>query len=204
MSVLREARGSHLLDAVLEVVAEQGLQAASMRSVAAAAGVSLAQVQYYFSSKAGLVQAAYERANAEFLETMEGIEAVPGPAELRAVVELWLPLDEERDRRARVWLAYAAAAANDERLGREYSRLDREVRIWLTARFVVLAQAGHLVQRRPPPASASMLLALIDGMTVASLTLSFPARRRLAEESVFAWLDEQSRPCGTTRTVGAT
>lgn len=198
MSSTQDTRGAHLLDAVLEVVAGQGLQATSMRSVVTAAGVSLAQVQYYFTSKAGLLQAADEHAKATFLgridglDGLDGLDGVEGLAALRAVVELWLPLDEERDRRAHVWLAYAAASANDAGLAHESARLDRELRAWLTTRFSELAQTGEVGERRAPSVSAATLLALVDGVTVQSFALAFPARRALAESTVLTWLDEQS------------
>jgi AcrR family transcriptional regulator len=46
----------HVLEAVIDVIAERGLEAATMRNVAAAAGISLAQVQYYFHSKDNLTR----------------------------------------------------------------------------------------------------------------------------------------------------
>ena len=41
-------RGDHLLDALVAVAAAGGMAAISVRAVAAEAGVSIAQVQYYF------------------------------------------------------------------------------------------------------------------------------------------------------------
>lgn len=65
-----QERGSHLLDAALGLLAEEGLTALTMRSVAARAGVSSAQVQYSFRTKAELVAAAFDHAGEQFLASL--------------------------------------------------------------------------------------------------------------------------------------
>lgn len=49
-----------ILDAVLEVAAGRGLEAVTVRSVAERAGVSPAQVQYYFRTKDQMLVSAFE------------------------------------------------------------------------------------------------------------------------------------------------
>jgi AcrR family transcriptional regulator len=48
-----------LVDAALRVIAEQGLPAATLRSVAEAAGLSLGSTTYFFDSKADIIRAAF-------------------------------------------------------------------------------------------------------------------------------------------------
>ena len=48
--------------ALIRVVAEQGLDAVSIRTVAREAGVSIGSVQYHFATKDDLLLGAYERA----------------------------------------------------------------------------------------------------------------------------------------------
>lgn len=81
---MKEAR---LLDGVLTVLAEQGVGALSVRSVAAAAGVSPAQVQYYYRTKNELVRAGFDYAGEQFLADVEAA----GPGTLTDVVKQWLP-----------------------------------------------------------------------------------------------------------------
>lgn len=104
-------RGVHVLEAVVEVIAERGLEGATMRNVGAA-GISLAQVQYYFRSKDELVAAAFRHV-IELFDLKLATVDLSGPPRrvLRQALELWLPLDETRARDARVWLAFSAAAA---------------------------------------------------------------------------------------------
>lgn len=164
-------RGEHVLDAVLTVLAEQGVGALSVRTVAAAAGVSPAQVQYYYRTKNDLVKAAYEYAADQFVADLEAAEA----ATLRDVLLLWLPLDERRERRARVWLAYAATAAVDPALAKEAAALDADLR-------------NRLAEANLTDDEAAQLLALLDGTTLHCLVLPMESRRALVERTVEPFL----------------
>jgi AcrR family transcriptional regulator len=57
-----QGRRESLLDVAIEVVSEQGLSAASFRTLAAAAGTSTTAFTYEFGSRAGLLEAMVERA----------------------------------------------------------------------------------------------------------------------------------------------
>lgn len=164
-------RGEHVLDAVLTVLAEQGVGALSVRTVATAAGVSPAQVQYYYRSKNDLVKAAYEYAADQFVADLE----TAGAATLNDILLRWLPLDDRRERRARVWLAYAAAAAVDPNLARDAATVDADLRIRL-------AEAGLTAGQ------SAQLLALLDGVTLHCLVLPMPERQALVERTVVPFL----------------
>lgn len=117
---------AHLLDGVSTVLAEQGVGALSVRSVAAAAGGSPAQVQYYYRTKNDLVRAGFEQAGKQFLSDV----VTARPDTLMDFVRLWLPLDDRRERRARVWLAYATMSAVDAELAAASAQLDEGLRQW--------------------------------------------------------------------------
>jgi len=77
-----EETGRRILDAALDLFREEGFDAATMRAVAARAGVATGAAYYYFPSKDAIVLAFYERSNAELqpriaavLETAKGFEA---------------------------------------------------------------------------------------------------------------------------------
>ncbi len=164
-----------ILGAVLDVLAEHGVDRLSIRSVAQAAGISPAQVQYYYRTKRDLVRAGFEYSSGQFLAAVAAAE----PATLRELTLQWLPLDEARERRARVWLAYTEMAARDEQLAAEAARTDEELRQWFTGAGV-------------PGPQAAMLLAVIDGVTAQCLVLPLPRRRELAEKTLLAFLDDQN------------
>jgi AcrR family transcriptional regulator len=164
-------RGTHLLDATLTVLAEQGVGALSVRTVAAAAGVSPAQVQYYYRTKQDLVRAGFEYTAEQFLADIQAADTT----DLYELALLWLPLDERRERRARVWLAYAATAAVDPTLAEESAALDADLRQWYV-------DAGLTED------VAAQLLALIDGVTLECLMLPMANRQALVERTIVPFL----------------
>ena len=56
---------SHILSTALSVFRERGLEATTMRDLAAAAGTSLGSAYYYFPSKESIIQAYYDDVQAE-------------------------------------------------------------------------------------------------------------------------------------------
>ncbi len=160
-----------LLDGVLSVLAEQGVAALSVRSVAAATGVSPAQVQYYYRTKTELVRAAFEYAGSQFLTDVES----SGADTLMDIVEHWLPLDDRRERRARIWLAYAAISAVDPELAAASAQLDEDLRRWFGNRNL----SEH---------AAAQLFALIDGVTVQCLMLPQSTRSSLVERTIVPFI----------------
>jgi AcrR family transcriptional regulator len=60
--------GTTLLEAAKKVLRQNGYAALSTRDVAAAAGVPLSQIHYYFGSKQGMMLALFEYLNAQLLD----------------------------------------------------------------------------------------------------------------------------------------
>lgn len=56
---------SHLIATALRIFRERGLEAATMRELASAAGASLGSAYYYFPSKEAIIQAYYDDVQAE-------------------------------------------------------------------------------------------------------------------------------------------
>lgn len=98
-----EAKRQELVDALLRVVAREGIDAVSVRSVAAEAGCSIRPVQYYFADKAELLAAAHarvsERMGALVTDAVRALGDQPPPrAVVRTIVHSFLPTtDEARD-----------------------------------------------------------------------------------------------------------
>jgi AcrR family transcriptional regulator len=79
-----------ILEAASRLFAEQGLEAVSSRSVTAEAGVNIAAVNYYFGSKAALLQAMTQRfflaVNREQLDRLEALTAGTPTPSVRALL----------------------------------------------------------------------------------------------------------------------
>ncbi|XVU21870.1 TetR/AcrR family transcriptional regulator [Actinoplanes sp. CA-054009] len=111
-----------IADALMRVAAEQGLEAVSLRHVAAAADVSAGMVQHYFRTKDEMMTFALsvvkERGQRRAEAAIAGLGQDPAPRELlRALMTALLPLDEasrEDGRVALAFLAYTAVRPREE------------------------------------------------------------------------------------------
>jgi AcrR family transcriptional regulator len=85
-----EETRARILNAALDLFRRQGFDQATMREIAAEAGVSLGSAYYYFDSKEELVMAFYERASDEMLPRIEAALAeVNGlPERLSAILSV--------------------------------------------------------------------------------------------------------------------
>lgn len=178
-----------MLDAVLDVIAERGLEAATMRTVAAAAGISLAQVQYYFRSKDELVASAFRHVTERFDEKLATVDLAGPPRKvLRQALELWLPLDEERARDARVWLAFSAASVTSPMLAGIATSTDSELRVAFARLLDAAIADGDLAEVTDTETEAGLLLAVLDGLVLQGLTLPAEQRNTFLTQSLNAHL----------------
>lgn len=112
-----------ITDALIRVVAEQGLDAVSIRTVAREAGVSIGSVQYHFATKDDLLLGACERAIGNVVaRAAQFPDPEPAPAAyVRALLCQLLPLDDDRTAEARVAIAFTARSVNSPRLTELYA-----------------------------------------------------------------------------------
>lgn len=111
-------RRSTIMEAFMRVAAREGLHAVSLRGVAAEAGISLRSVQYYFETKARLMQsglATLEHLSNERLRTrLLSLEPSPGArATLETYFAVALPTDYESHQFHLLWTSYAMLAMTD-------------------------------------------------------------------------------------------
>ncbi|MBF6172639.1 TetR/AcrR family transcriptional regulator [Nocardia blacklockiae] len=177
-----------LLDRLAEVIAEDGIEGVSIRTLAARAGVSIGTVQYYFSTKNDLLLKVWEHVRDEatrrFLES--GVADLPPLDRLHRLTDLLIAPAAD-DILARVWLALAARAAHDP----EIAALHRGQ--WQRTEDILARAlaAVHPARADENPDAAAELLALLDGLTIAILTEPdrMPTARatRIARRWTDAW-----------------
>ena len=185
----RLERRRALADAVFAVVAERGLEAVSLREVAARAGVSMGAVQHYFASKDEMLRFALDHLHARVLSRLQaevGRLVGPGRRELiEAGLAVMLPLTEEGRQEAAVNVGFVSKAMTDEGyaalLRGGYERL-------LTVSRLQLRQArdaGELGPEIDPDHEAVALYLLSQGLVapvVVGLLSPDQARAILARE----------------------
>jgi AcrR family transcriptional regulator len=172
-------RRALIADALVRVAAEQGLEAVSLRHVAAAAGVSAGMVQHYFRTKDEMMRfamaAVRERSQARVEAATAALGAGPSPRDVvRALLVGVLPLDDESRAYGRVGLAFLAYTA---------VRPDAAADVRADTRGLVGYLAGLIRDAgRPvdPESAAAGLLAAMEGLGVYLLGGHYSAETALA------------------------
>lgn len=185
----RSAQGESLSRAVWTVLAGQGLERLTVRSVAAAAGCTTGLVMHRFPNRQALLLHARQllhevtRARVEALEA----EAATPRAALRAILRQGMAIDEQTRQEAIVWMGFLAAAVSDDDLIAEHRRNNRA---WRTRVERLTAAAAPDWPADRVAAAALALIAMAEG--VAAYAAADPAAFPAAD---------QERMLGTTLTA---
>ncbi|WP_406674919.1 TetR/AcrR family transcriptional regulator [Nonomuraea sp. N2-4H] len=170
-------RRDELVRAVWEVISREGIEGATVRKVAEAAGVSVGGLRHYFDSQRGLLAFAAQAVGRSVAARIAGhLHAdLPGPERARLMLEELLPLDGNRRVEVDVWLACLVRSRIDESLA------DLHRNAWAAERHICrLAIAS--CQDLPAPEigqeftdtglerRAARLHVFIDGLTLQTAT----------------------------------
>jgi AcrR family transcriptional regulator len=193
-----DQRREEILEAVVRVVARDGLEKATVRVIAAETGWSTGVLQHYFSDKDEMMVSAlrlmYERIAARGEQLLEGLTGITALQEL--VLEN-LPLDDQRELETKFLMNYWSRVIREgdgvprpERRGPQLidtlSDLAREGQ-----------EAGEIRSDDAPEDVAERLLALIDGFSLH--TLLDPQRlTRERQEQLVRQEFQRLRPTNTT------
>lgn len=169
-----QERRTLIADALMRVAADQGLEAVSLRHVAAAAGVSAGMVQHYFRTKDEMMAFALsvvrERSQVRVTDAVSRLGENPPPRLLlRTLLAALLPLDEHTRDDGRVALAFLAYTAVRPAAATGLREGTRQL-----TEFV----AGVLPAGRGDAAAAG-LLALMEGLGVYLLGGQYTAEQAL-------------------------
>ncbi len=157
-----------LIEATFAVVARSGLEATSVKMIAAEAGITPGLLHYHFPTKDALLEAALRRAAEDYGERLAALRAAHPPGRIvAAYLEEGRRAVDENAAFFRVRLAFAARALSDPGLGsvvRELNQvaIDETAALLAADRGVVAAEAAD--RRR-----ATLLKACFDGVMLAYL-----------------------------------
>ena len=169
-------RRREIADALWRVVADQGVDAVSLRRVAGEAGVSMGLVQHYFHTRDEMLLFAFEvvgeRVAEECARQLAGIDD-PGPRDrVRVLLTQSLPIDERRVREARALLAYLVSGHDDV-----ITRSVRDGMVQLRGQVAYEIAAAGAVD--DPELATTVLLGLADGLTAHVLGAGLDPREAL-------------------------
>ncbi|MEY9931890.1 AcrR family transcriptional regulator [Catenulispora sp. GP43] len=165
-----EERRTQIAEALLRIADTQGLQSASMRAVAAEAGVSLRLVQYYFTTKEALLLDALARLQGQLQARMNTwIAAAGSPPTPRSVITAILsciiPTDAESSRIARTYNGYYTLVLSDPDILEKHGAAQPAVLEGFLAKQVQAAQqTGEVTADTNPEMAAAGLLAMVNGL----------------------------------------
>lgn len=190
-------RRQEIASALERVVDQLGWSQASLREVAREAGVSLGQLQHYFSSRTTMLTFAMEHAAeqsaARIASRLESAGQAPHPRQvLQVLLTEMLPLRSDARAASRLSAAYVLEALHDPALRTQAGVGLREGRI-LVERIVRQAITdGLLASDRDPIVETDLLLALTGFTPLLELGVIQPAAVLAAIDSHLDRLFETS------------
>jgi AcrR family transcriptional regulator len=162
-----EHRRRELGYAVWRVIRRDGVEQASVRTVAKEAGWSPGSLRHYFSSQSELLAFAMRLV----VERVEGrVGALDRPADPREAVEQvlyeLLPLDDDRRAENEVWLAFTARALIDPELRAQYDEVHDALHHACAAALETLTGRADAKAGLATAPQTERLHALVDGLAV--------------------------------------
>jgi AcrR family transcriptional regulator len=180
-----EERRQRIAAALMRVAAERGLEAVSLRHVAAEADVTSGMVQHYFPSKDAMMAFAMRAASARYEVRMTaalsalGDDPPPGRI-VEAVLTALLPLDEAQQADARVALAFQSYATTRPPAAEDLAAGDTGLRAFLAEQLEKVAAAAPGRTDLDAGRAATALLAMTEGLGVEVLCAGLAAEDALA------------------------
>ncbi|MEU1310653.1 TetR family transcriptional regulator C-terminal domain-containing protein [Streptomyces cinnamoneus] len=164
-----DERRRTIAEALWRIASTRGLESASLRDVAAEAGMSLGQLQHYFRSRGEMLVFALEHINqyaaARVRDRVTAVTDTPSPRTvLGEIVAELLPLDDNSRNGILVQLAYFTLAIHDERM-RHYAKEGTPALVSLLAGQIRLGiERGEVAADRDPGTEAILLISMCDGL----------------------------------------
>jgi AcrR family transcriptional regulator len=185
-----DQRRRELAAAVWQVIARDGVDEISIRSVAAASGWSSGALRHYFSTRAELLAFACEQVIEQVTERISRMRPTDDPIQtVRAILLETMPVDETRHTECSIAFAFLALGLGDPELARVQRR-------HFTSMYeLCLRLVRHLADqkvlaptRQDTDVLARRMHAVVDGLSVHGLAGHLTPGEMVAQ--LDAYLDE--------------
>lgn len=177
-----DERRQEIVAVTREIILNGGFEAATMRSIAAAAGFANGALKHYFPSKESIVSSVFDSvlADIEGAVSQSSDQTLEG---LRGYLEAILPLDEARITAGRVLLALWEYSMSDEQLAMRYRSHISEWQDALVERLAAVRAAGEIKTITKDDDLAAELISVTAGANV--LSLMFPMGEMIARYQLY-------------------
>jgi AcrR family transcriptional regulator len=160
-------RRRELGHAVWRVIRRDGVDHASVRTVAAEAGWSAGALRHYFATQSELLAFAMRLVVERIEDRLAALDRAADPREaVEQVLHELLPLGDERRAENEVWLAFTARALIDPDLRAQHNEVHDALHQACASALETLAAAGRLNAGAATALQAERLHALTDGLAV--------------------------------------
>ena len=168
----RVERRAAIAAAAAGAIADEGIEAVTMKGIAARAGVTTGAVTHYFNDKDEVILAALLFVDAAMRSRLD--VAFERSESLVDAILAALPNDPASRRDWRVWRVFTDAASRSDLLMSHYREANAA---WLDTAMHVLAEQ---LERRPDERDAQLVVAVVDsiGDTASADPTSWPQERQ--------------------------
>jgi len=161
-----DARRATIVEALWQVIQDDGIALASVRSIAAAAGMSPTALRYYFPTQDQLLSTAMTLlVEAASLRVLPLLDAAVDRAGVERMLAELLPVGEQGRGDQQVYLALASHALSSPCLREISDETGAGIRRLARRAVDVLAASGELRPGQDPDRAAAVLDAVIQGLT---------------------------------------
>jgi AcrR family transcriptional regulator len=162
-----EQRRRELGHAVWRVIRRDGVDHASVRTVAEEAGWSPGALRHYFATQSELLAFAMRLVVERIEARIAALDRAADPRQaVEQVLHELLPLDDERRAENEVWLAFTARALTDPELRVQHDEVHDALHQACASAIDTLAAAGPANAGTATALQAERLHALTDGLAV--------------------------------------
>lgn len=154
-------------DATIAIIAEEGFDRVSVRSVAARLGVAPGTVQYRSPSRRTLLTDALVRSVQRQAGRVLSHKIDPAkPETLVSALAEFLPTGAVQREDAAAWVAFGAAASTRPWLADPYWEALQIMRTWVEGVLADARKAGRMRVDLSPAEGARLVTALVNGLTL--------------------------------------
>jgi AcrR family transcriptional regulator len=179
-----------IVEAAARVVASHGVHGATIRAIAAEAGVSTGYLTHYFEDKHALMVRLLDHTNTRAARRVEAATAHGDAiAKLRAAVDAVLPLDPARRLEWEVWVAMWGLASPADELGKGFRAGWAGLRRIFSGLLRQAAAEGALREGVDIDYEVGRMVTMLAGI---GLMAGVESRRRVREAAA-RMVDEQVR-----------
>ncbi|MFR9730379.1 TetR/AcrR family transcriptional regulator [Saccharopolyspora sp. MS10] len=169
-----EQRRRQIAEALLRLAGSGGVEAVTLRDVAAEAGISMGSVQHYFRGKEQMLHFAVQHVNDRAAARVRArLDADPGGGSartaVRAVLVEMLALSPESREEYLVSVAFFLRALAEPDLAALYRRWWPQLEEWIVELLGAAQRSGEIGPDRDLAKEARILLAVPDGLSVGLL-----------------------------------